>query len=73
MIASSSAGSGFEIGIEAEDDGGQHEGILPPMINAAWQSTESYKAVKNNIFKYNGAVIISEAQCITHKVIIVYN
>lgn len=67
--SSSLTGFGFDIGIEAEEDGGRHEGLLPPMIQVAWQKTEEYEAVRQFIFRTRGAVIISEAQCITHKVI----
>lgn len=65
---SSSAGFGFDIGIEAEEDGGRHEGQLPPVVSIAWQKTKEYEAVRQFIFKTRGAIVISEAQCITHKV-----
>eukprot|EP00095_Tigriopus_kingsejongensis_P005914 maker-scaffold392_size185621-snap-gene-0.24 protein:Tk05914 transcript:maker-scaffold392_size185621-snap-gene-0.24-mRNA-1 annotation:"PREDICTED: uncharacterized protein LOC100215110" len=66
--SSSSAGFGFDIGIEAEEDGGRHEGQLPPVVSIAWQKTKEYEAVRQYIFKTRGAVVISEAQCVTHKV-----
>ncbi len=35
--SSSLSGNGFDLGIEAEgDDGGRHEGLLPPVISVAW-------------------------------------
>ena len=61
-------GLGFDIGIEAEEDDGRHEGLLPPMVSVAWQKTDEYEKVRQFIFKTRGAVVISEAQCITHKV-----
>ena len=65
---SSLTGFGMDLGIEAEEHGGRHEGLLPPVVAVAWQKTEEYEAVRQFIFRTRGAVAIAEAQCITHKV-----
>ena len=68
--ASSLAGSGFDIGIEAAEEllGSSTEGLLPPLVTAAWQKTDAYERVRQFIFRTRGAVVVSEAHCITHKV-----
>ena len=66
--SSSSTGFGFDLGIEAEESGGRYEGDLPPMVTVAWQKTKEYENIRQYIFKTRGAVVLSEAQCVTHKV-----
>ena len=56
------------MGLEAEEHGGSHEGHLPSMVKVAWQKTKEYEKVRQFIFRTRGAVVIAEAQCITHKV-----
>ena len=64
---SSLAGFGYDIGIEAED-GGDHEGKLPSLVYIAWENGDDMKNLANFFTLTRGAVAISEAQCITHKV-----
>jgi len=72
--AFSLAGSGFDLGIEAEagevrsSTGGRLEGTLPPLVSAAWQKTGDYERARQFIFRSRGAIVVSEAHCITHKV-----
>ena len=70
-MSSSLAGNGFDIGIEAED--GDHEGALPSLVTIAWENSDDIKSIANFFTLRRGAVAISEAQCITHKVRIVKN
>ena len=65
-MSSSLAGNGFDIGIEAED--GDHEGALPSLVTIAWENSDDIKSIANFFTLRRGAVAISEAQCITHKV-----
>ena len=66
-MMSSLAGFGYDIGIEAED-GGDHEGKLPSLVYIAWENGDDVKKLANFFTLTRGAVAISEAQCITHKV-----
>lgn len=60
------AGSGYDIGIEAQE--GDHEGALPSLVTLAWENTQDVKNVANFFTLQKGAIAVSEAQCITHKV-----
>ena len=70
-MMSSLAGFGYDIGIEAED-GGDHEGKLPSLVYIAWENGDDVKKLANFFTLTRGAVAISEAQCITHKVYLFY-
>ena len=65
-MSNSLAGFGYDIGIEAED--GDHEGALPSLVTIAWENTDDVKNLASFFTLTKGAVAISEAQCITHKV-----
>jgi hypothetical protein len=69
-MSSSLSGFGYDIGIEAEDvnDDGGHEGALPSLVTIAWENTNDVKKLATFFTFTRGAVAISEAQCITHKV-----
>ena len=67
-MSSSSLGTGFDVGVEVEEKDSRLEGQLPALVNVAWQKTEDYQRVKKFLLETRGAVIISEAQCVTHKV-----
>ena len=69
-MMSSLAGFGYDIGIEAED-GGDHEGKLPSLVYIAWENGDDVKKLANFFTLTRGAVAISEAQCITHKVYVI--
>ena len=62
------AGFGFDVSIEAEDGGNSYEGTLPPLVQIAWHYNDKTRKIKDFFLKSKGAVAISEAQCITHKV-----
>ena len=66
-MSNSLAGFGYDIGIEAED--GEHEGALPSLVTIAWEHTDDVKNLASFFTLTKGAVAVSEAQCITHKVI----
>ena len=38
----------------------------------AWQKTREYESVRQFLFTSRGAVVVSEAQCITHKVKVIF-
>ena len=59
---------GYDIGIEAQD--GDHEGALPSLIQITWENNDDMKNLATFFTLTKGAVSVSEAQCITHKVII---
>ena len=69
-MMSSLAGFGYDIGIEAED-GGDHEGKLPSLVYIAWENGDDVKKLANFFTLTRGAVAVSEAQCITHKVYVI--
>jgi hypothetical protein len=79
MSSSSLTGFGFEVGIEVESPPlsandstplieDLYEGMQPPVSYVAWQKTKEYETVRQFLFTTRGAVLVSEAQCITHKV-----
>lgn len=79
LAASSLTGFGYEVGIEVESPPksandstpavkGLREGMQPPVSRVAWQKTREYESVRQFLFTSRGAVVVSEAQCITHKV-----
>ena len=41
---------------------------FPQVSRVAWQKTREYESVRQFLFNSRGAVVVSEAQCITHKV-----
>ncbi len=65
-MTNSLAGYGYDIGIEAQE--GDHEGALPSFVTIAWENTDDVKNVADFFTLHKGALAISEAQCITHKV-----
>ena len=62
-------GTGFDVTIEAEDGSSAYEGKLPPLVQIAWHFNDKTQAVKDFFVQSKGAVAITEARCITHKVI----
>ena len=66
-MTKSLAGLGYDIGIEAQD--GDHEGALPSLVNIAWENSDDVKNLASFFALTQGAVVLSEAQCITHKVL----
>ena len=65
-MANALTGLGYNIGIKAQE--GDHEGTLPSLITLAWENTEDIRALNALFTVHKGAMAISEAQCITHKV-----
>ena len=61
-------GTGFDVTIEAENGSSVYEGKLPPLVQIAWHFNDKTKAVKEFFTQSKGAVAITEARCITHKV-----
>ena len=56
---------GYDIGIEAQE--GDHEGP-PSLVTIAWENTDDVKNLASFFTVVKGAIAVSEAQCITHKV-----
>ena len=74
-LQTSMAGFGFDLGIEAENvheiggDGvSSFEGRLPSLIKIFWDINEDTKRFREFFRETKGALAISEAHCITHKV-----
>ena len=74
-LDTSTAGYGFDLGIEAEsssniDDEGisSYEGRLPSLIKIFWNVNDDTKKFREFFRESKGALAITEAQCITHKV-----
>ena len=65
-ISTSMAEFGFDIGIEAQE--GDYEGTLPSLVKIAWENTNDVRNLATFFTLVKGALAISEAQCITHKV-----
>ena len=45
---------------------------LTQVSRVAWQKTREYESVRQFLFTSRGAVVVSEAQCITHKVKVIF-
>jgi len=56
---------GYDIGIEAQE--GDHEGP-PSLVTIAWENTDDVKNLASFFTVVKGAIAVSEAQCITHKI-----
>ena len=76
-LETSTAGYGFDLGIEAEsstniedEDALSYEGRLPSLIKIFWNINDDTKRFREFFREAKGALAISEAQCITHKVAI---
>ena len=74
-LETSTAGFGFDLGIEAEsahniEDEGvlSFEGRLPSLIKIFWNVNDDTKRFREFFQETKGALAISEAHCITHKV-----
>jgi len=65
-MSNSLAEFGYDIGIEAQE--GDHEGDLPSLVTIAWENTEDVKNLAGFFTLVKGALAVSEAQCITHKI-----
>jgi len=65
-ISTSMAEFGFDIGIEAQE--GDYEGTLPSLVKIAWENTNDVRNLATFFTLVKGALAISEAQCITHKI-----
>ena len=59
---------GYDIGIEAQE--GDHEGP-PSLVTIAWENTDDVKNLASFFTVVKGAIAVSEAQCITHKVSVI--
>ena len=73
----STAGFGFDLGIEAEtsvsiedESVASFEGRLPSLIKIFWNVNDDTKRYREFFRENRGALAITEAQCITHKVCI---
>ena len=71
----STAGFGFDLGIEAEtsvsiedESVASFEGRLPSLIKIFWNVNDDTKRYREFFRENRGALAITEAQCITHKV-----
>ena len=61
-------GTGFDVTIEDEDGSSAYEGKLPPLVQIAWHFNDKTQSVRDFFIQSKGAVAITEARCITHKV-----
>jgi len=58
------------VSIEAAEDAGSsssYEGRLPPLVQIAWHYNGKTRALKEFFLRSRGALTVSEAQCVTHK------
>ena len=74
-LDTSTAGFGFDLGIEAEtsvsiedESVASFEGRLPSLIKIFWNVNDDTKRYREFFRENRGALAITEAQCITHKV-----